>query len=256
MNIKHYLKRINYTGDLSLNLEVLKNLQQSHLLYVPFENLDIQYGNTIDLDLDKIYSKVVEQGRGGFCYELNGLFNELLRELGFNSKMISARVYDSKNQKFGEEFDHLAIIVKLNNVEYLVDVGFGEFAFHPLKMELNKTQSDPRGDFIIEEHKNGYYQVSKMEGETKLVEYIFTKKKRDLMEFTEMCRYHQTSPKLHFTQKRLISKPTQNGRITISGNMLKVTDNGGIIKELTFDNQNFSELLLNWFGIEESVLIG
>ena len=78
---------------------------------------------------------------------------------------------------------------------------FGEFAFHPLKCEMDKIQSDPRGNFVIEEYENEYYKVSKIEDETKSIEYIFTKKKRVLNEFTEMCNYHQTSPNSHFYTK-------------------------------------------------------
>ena len=86
MNHLDYLKRINYSGSLEPSLKVLKQLQQAHLMSVPFENLDIHYGRTIELDLDKIFNKVVVDHRGGFCYELNGLFGELLSMLGFKIK--------------------------------------------------------------------------------------------------------------------------------------------------------------------------
>ena len=82
MNIQEYIKRINYSGDITPNLVVLKQLQKTHLLNVPFENLDIHYGNLIELDLDKIYHKIVVKKRGGFCYELNGLFQSLLNTIG------------------------------------------------------------------------------------------------------------------------------------------------------------------------------
>jgi N-hydroxyarylamine O-acetyltransferase len=129
MNIKAYLNRINYSGHLIPDLEVLKSLQKNHLLSVPFENLDIHYNKTINLDVEKFYHKIVEEKRGGFCYELNGLFNTLLNALGYNSRIISARAYDIKRDDFGKEFDHMAMIVELNQAEYLVDAGFGEFVF-------------------------------------------------------------------------------------------------------------------------------
>lgn len=254
MDSTNYLHRIKYEGVLLPNLRVLQDLQQTHLLNVPFENLDIHYGNPIALDIDKIYYKVVVQRRGGFCYELNGLFSTLLNELGFDSTIISARVYNSKKDSFGEEYDHLAIIVKLDTREYLVDVGFGEFAFHPLKFEMGKVQSDPRGSFVIEEYKDEYYKVSKIEGETISIEYIFTKKERALHEFTAMCNYHQTSPHSHFTQKSLISRPTQEGRITLTGNTLKITEKGVPTKEYLFAKEEYGKRLLDWFAIEESAI--
>lgn len=247
MNINDYINRINYKGALNPSLAVLSDLQESHLLNVPFENLDIHFGNAIELDLGNIYHKIVVKGRGGFCYELNGLFNTMLKKIGFDSKIISARVYDAKKGDFGKEYDHLAIIVNLDNIKYLVDVGFGEFVFHPLKLELNTTQSDPRGDFVIEEYNDIYYQVSKVQGNTKSVEYIFSEKERAFDEFSEMCNYHQTSPESHFTQKKLISKPTKNGRITLTGNRLKVTEKGKVKTDLKLSEEEYEKELLKHF---------
>ena len=244
------MERINYQGDLIPNFYVLKELQKNHLLSVPFENLDIHYGIPIELEVAKFYKKIVNEKRGGFCYEMNGLFQSLLNKLGFESKIVSARVYDNKKENFGEEYDHLAIIVEVNHVEYLVDVGFGEFAFHPLKLETNEIQEDPRGNFIIEK-TNDVYKVSKIMEEGKTIEYRFTNKERALHEFKAMCKLHQTSPDSHFTQKKLISKPTANGRITITENTLKITENGIVKKTIEFREDEFAEQLQKWFQIDE-----
>ena len=248
MNIAAYVNRINYPGDLTPNLNVLKRLQKCHLLNVPFENLDIHYGHPIELDLDKIHTKVVTQKRGGFCYELNGLFHALLKLIGFESKIISARVYDPKKNKFGKEYDHLAIIVKLDNTEYLSDVGFGEFVFHPLELKINEIQTDTRGDFIIERHQANYLKVSKVENGIKSMAYLFTKKERTLDEFSGMCRYHQTNADSHFTQKKLISKPTESGRITLSGNTLKIKK-GENTRIIQLSDKDYAGQLLRSFDV-------
>jgi len=250
MNIEAYLKRINYKGEINPGIEVLKKLHKTHLLHVPFENLDIHYDNPIHLDLDKIYEKIVVNERGGFCYELNGLFQNLLSKIGFDTKIVSARVYDVKKEEFGKEYDHLAIIVNLNQIQYLVDVGLGEFAFNPLKLELNSIQADPRGNFIIEDHEDEYYKVSKEENATKSIEYIFINKERTFNEFSEMCNYHQTSPNSFFTQKKLITRPTENGRITITGNTLKITEDGRTKVNEEFPEETYDKQLLKWFNIE------
>lgn len=90
MNVKAYLKRINYHGSLAPTAESLRELQIAHLLTVPFENLSIHSNQSIVLEDDVLFTKVIENRRGGFCYELNGLFAALLRELGFNVAMLSA----------------------------------------------------------------------------------------------------------------------------------------------------------------------
>ncbi|MEQ8337975.1 MAG: arylamine N-acetyltransferase [Cyclobacteriaceae bacterium] len=250
MNIKEYLNRIEYDGEVTPGIAALRELQQKHLLSVPFENLDIHYGRPIQLDTASFYDKIITNKRGGFCYELNGLFQILLNKLGFEAKIISARVYDEGKGTFGEEYDHLVIIVDTDQSEYLVDVGFGEFAFNPLLLEPNKIQDDPRGKFIIEKG-NDHYTVSKLKEGSKNVAYRFTDQARALSEFKGMCDYHQTSPHSHFTQKKLISKPTNKGRITLTGNTIKITEGDAVQKCIEFPKEAYDQQLRTWFNMDE-----
>src|SRR2546427_7197223 len=92
MDAQSYLKRIVYRGSVRPSIDVLRRLHVRHLLSVPFENLDIHLGRPIILDQELFYNKIVRDRRGGYCYELNGCFAWLLRELGFRVSMLSARV--------------------------------------------------------------------------------------------------------------------------------------------------------------------
>ncbi|MEH0154118.1 arylamine N-acetyltransferase [Limibacter armeniacum] len=251
MDKNKYLERIQYKGQLETTIEVLEALQTHHLLHIPFENLDIHYGNPILLDTEKIYTKLINHQRGGFCYELNGLFFELLKHLGFDVIRISARVFDSKNGNYGAEFDHMAIVATINQEQYLVDVGFGEFTIKPLKLVLNEVQHDPNGAFVIEKTEDGYYRVSKLNGDQKEFNYIFTTTPRAFTEFGGMCTYHQSNPASHFTQKKVISKPTPNGRITLSDDYLKISENGKETTQLPFESEaDFNRYLAEYFGIK------
>lgn len=250
MNIQQYLKRIKYSGALKPNISLLTELQKAHLFNVPFENLDIHNRIPILLDIDKIYNKIVLNNRGGFCYELNGLFYELLLSLNFNAKRISARVF--KNETiYSHEFDHFAIIVKIHDSEYLVDVGFGEFIFEPLKLELETIQNDPSGDYILDKFDDNYYRVNKFVNKQLVPQYIFTITERELLDFEEMCEYHQSNPKSHFMQKRLISIPTENGRVTISGDILKIKENNTVTEKKLKDEIEFITELLNIYNLNE-----
>lgn len=255
MNIANYLQRINYQGNIAPTLSTLTALQEAHLLVIPFENLDIHYQQPIVLQVEQFYQKIVQDGRGGFCYELNGLFYQLLINLGFEAKMVSARVYDAKKAAFGQEYDHLAILVKLAEQEYLVDVGFGEFAFHPLALEWGTVQEDPRGNYVLESLEGAYYQVTSLTGDSKTIEYRFTLQARILAEFAPMCHYHQTSPQSHFTHKKLISQATPTGRITLTNTSLKFSEKGKPIQETSFLKEAFGQHLLHYFGIEEELLL-
>lgn len=248
-NKQKYLQRINYKGSLEPNLNTLSILQKQHLLNIPFENLDIHNKISIKLSIQKIFDKIINQNRGGFCYELNGLFYELLNSIGFEVKMVSARVFD-QNKGYGKEYDHLAIITKINDAEYLTDVGFGEFTFEPLKLQLGLVQKDQRGNFKIDKFENGYLKVCRIENEKSTPEYIFKNKERELKEFTEMCMFHQTSSDSHFTSKKLITLPTENGRVTISGDIIKIKELE-TTAERTFKNEEeYERELWNRFKIK------
>lgn len=249
MNKEHYLNRINYSGSLEPNLNTLKRLQKLHLLNIPFENLDIHNNVSISLSIDKIFDKIVNQNRGGFCYELNGLFYELLIVLGFDAIRVSARVYDP-NKGYGKEFDHFSIIVTINNTKYLTDVGFGEFTFEPLEIQLGIIQNDERGNYLIDNYENKYFRVNKVQKEQLTSEYIFSETARTFLEFEEMCIYHQTSPDSHFTRKRLITLPTENGRITISGNTLKIKEFDLMTEILLKNETEFKNELLKKFKVK------
>ena len=203
MNIKQYLERINYAGPIDATFEVLSKLQIMHLMHVPFENLDI-YNNT-KIDFTNLFDKIVTRRRGGFCYELNGLFYELLKEIGFSVKMVSARVYNGQ-EAYSPEFDHMTLIVKIKDDNYLVDVGFGEFSSYPINMALNKEINDPGGIFSVETFDETYTVIKKRNTEGKFIpEYIFSEKERQIAEFQDRCNYHQTSNESHFMQKRICS---------------------------------------------------
>jgi N-hydroxyarylamine O-acetyltransferase len=246
MDVAKYLERINYRDEIAHSAEVLTKLQQSHLLNVPFENLDISLGRRIELFNG--YNKIVNHKRGGFCYELNGTFFELLKNLGFDVQLISARVRTKQNG-FSPEFDHMAIIATVNDAKYLVDVGFGDFTYSPLKIELDVLQNDRAGTFMIKQYDNEYLVVSKMQEEDFVPNYIFTETSRQMNDYRDMCNFHQTSSQSHFTQKRVCSILTDKGRITISGNTLKKTEDGVVAETELASEEEFNKALWDYFKI-------
>ena len=249
MNIDAYLERIGLQrAGLSPDADSLRLLQRSHLLAVPFENLDIHWKRPIVLDLERFYEKIVEERRGGFCYELNGLFNELLRRLGFETRLISARVFNGTSH--GPEFDHAAIIVTIGDEEYLSDVGFGDFSAEPLRFVLDVEQIDTTGNFVIRRFDNEYIEVAKLIDGGWKSEYVFKNIARDLSDFAEMCDFQQYSPESHFTKGKLCSIMTENGRKTLTDSKLIVTTTGKKTDRQIVDEADFYRTLYDEFGIE------
>jgi N-hydroxyarylamine O-acetyltransferase len=256
MDIKKYLQRIGaqrvgVEGPPACTAETLRFLQRQHLLHVPFENLDIHWKRPIVLDTDSFYRKIVGENRGGFCYELNGLFNALLQELGFETKMVSARVAREEGV-FSPEFAHLAIIVKIEDKEYIADVGFGEFTAEPLDFILDIEQQDAAGVFrIIKFPFEGseYFEIAKKAESGWNSENIFDTRPRELSEYTEMCGFQQTSPESNFVKRKICSLMTDTGRKTLTGDKFIETTNGERSETPVTSEEQFNEILKREFNI-------
>lgn len=248
MNIHPYLNRLNFHLPVTVDQNVLYKLQKQHLLNIPFENLDIHYEKKISLSTNDIYQKIIIEKRGGFCYELNGLFHLLLKEIGFNAKLISAKVH-TKNGEYSPEYDHLAIIVSLDNQDFLVDVGFGNFSLEPLKLELDEKIIDSFGLFKFDKYNTEYYRINELNNDDLIPQYIFKIEDRKLSEFAKRCEFHQTSLDSHFTKKKLISIAKNDGRITLTNSQLKIT-RSGIAEEINFEENEFETKLKQYFNIE------
>ena len=249
--LEKYLDRIDVARtDLAADLPGLRSLQRQHLLTVPFENLDIHWKRPIVVDAERFYSKIVEEGRGGFCYELNGAFNDLLRAVGFETRLVSARVHMGDG-RFGPEYDHAAIIVSVDGREYLADVGFGDFIAEPLRFELDAEQLDREGTFVIRRSdEEGYFEVAKKVGDTWAPEYIFKPEGRELDEFAEMCDFQQFSPESHFTKGKVCSLMTADGRKTLTDKKFIVTSNGEKTEIEVGSDEEFDRILGREFGIK------
>jgi N-hydroxyarylamine O-acetyltransferase len=242
-----YLARIAYSGTTGLTPDTLCALHRSHLVAVPFENLDIHLGRKITVDEAAILNKVVNLRRGGFCYELNSAFAALLRALGFQVTLLSARVARSNGGE-GPEFDHLTLRVDLEE-PWLADVGFGESFLEPLRLEAGRDQLDPTGTYRL--HAQGErlrMEKSLPDGSWK-PHYSFSLQPRRLEEFAGMCRYHQTSPDSSFTQNRICSRATPDGRITLSEMKLITTSKGEREERNLSSEEEWNSILRKRFGI-------
>jgi N-hydroxyarylamine O-acetyltransferase len=251
MNVTEYLKRIGFTEPIAATTGSLRALHRAHMLAVPFENLDIHLGRPIVIDEESFFDKVIHNRRGGFCYELNGLFAALLRTIGFDVTLLSARVID-KNGRPGPEYDHLTLLVKIEDSEpertWLADVGFGDSFLEPLDLGTTDEQRQCGATYRVTKDGDGCAMERLHNGEWR-TQYLFTLQPRPLSEFSEMCVYHQSSPDSPFTRGRVCSRATLDGRITLSDSRLVITS-GGERSERPLSEAQFSNVLKEYFDID------
>jgi N-hydroxyarylamine O-acetyltransferase len=227
----------------------LRALQVAHLMSVPFENLSIHAGESIVLDEDALFTKIVEQRRGGFCYECNGLFAGLLRELGFDVVMLGAGVAHATGG-FGPIFDHMALMVTLDE-RWLVDVGFGDSFLEPLRLDSREDQVQGTRSFRVVDEDDHLVVMLCNDGEDWQPQYRFTLQPYTFPDYEEMCRFHQTSPESHFTKNIVCSRATVAGRITLSG-MKFITTSGpkrDRSEQTLTSQEEYDRVLRDEFGI-------
>ncbi|HEU4507174.1 MAG TPA: arylamine N-acetyltransferase [Pyrinomonadaceae bacterium] len=249
MNTEAYLRRINYHGPLEPTAETLRALQVAHLRAVPFENLSIHAAEPIVLEEDALFTKIVENRRGGFCYEANGLFAGLLRALGFDVAMLAAGVA-RPDGGFGPDFDHMTLMVTLEQ-RWLVDVGFGESFVEPLLLDSRQVQVQGSRSFRIVEDGTHLIVMRRNEGEDWIPQYRFTLQPYTFFDYEEMCRFHQTSPESHFTRNTICSRLTEDGRITLSGMRLITTTGPQHLREERdlSSKEEYEQILRDQFGV-------
>ncbi len=246
MNVESYLKYLDVEPQEKLTYVYLAKLQMQHMLKIPFENLDIHLNIPIVLEKEYLFNKIINNKRGGFCYELNYLFYNLLKELGFEVYLLSCSFYYSNIDKFAPEFDHLALLVNLSQ-PFLVDVGFGDSFRIPLPIP-NGQIKDISGKYRVYKTDDEFF-LQRFNEENWLTQYKFSLDPKHIEEFSEMCLHHQTSPETIFTQKKLCTIATPFGRVTLTDDSLTTTNNRLKEKQIILDCNDFNDKLASHFGI-------
>lgn len=243
-----YLRRIGYDGPFDSGVVTLRGLHRAHMRNVPFENLDIFGGRRkILLDEAGFVRKIVEERRGGYCYELNGSFAALLRAAGFPVSLLSGRVVT--NGVEGPEYDHLLLLVECEGALWIADVGFGDSSRDALRLVAGEPQPDGVGQYRLSEHDGSWSQaLLGPNGKWKDL-YRFSLRPHPLEDFRGMFEYHQTSPDSPFMKNTICSLPTDDGRITLSGNRLIVVKHGERTIHRLVDDAEIAATLRDRFGV-------
>jgi len=251
-----YLQRIRVDPrETGPTARVLAALQLAHLCAVPFENLDILWPRPLRLDRRTFYRKIVAEGRGGICYELNGLFAWLLGRLGFAAHIVSARAYRPAGV-LRSEYDHMAIVVRLDGRPLLVDVGFGGAQpRQPLPLD-GTTSAGPEGAHRVRQVDEDRFELEHRLDQGWLGVYQFTTRPCRLGAFRQMYRHHRFDADAPFTGRCLCSLAMPEGRVVLTDSSLVTTTTGGKQRLAVTTADQWLDLLENRFGIQPPAAAG
>lgn len=254
MDIQRYLERIEVSGPLQPTVETLRRLQRAHMLHIPFESYDCALGRPVVVDPEVNFEKIVGRLRGGFCFELNGPFSRLLEALGFEVTLLSARPFTvGKEAEAEPDFSHLALLVPVDGVRWLVDVGFGDGSLEPLRLDPldDSAAADSAPLFrIIPGVGDQPWSKVQVAGHGDAESYLFSLVPRRIEDFAGMCRHYSTSPESWFVTSPVCSMATETGRATLFQHRRLITTENGIRTEQALaDDAEEEATLRDVFGV-------
>ncbi len=244
MDLDRYLARIGYHGPLVPDRNTLEALMRAHLSTVPFENLDVFNGVDVATDTDWSLAKIIDQTRGGWCFELNGAFALLLETLGFEVARLGAAVLLGGS---ASAVDHLTLEVQLDQ-PYLVDVGFGDSFCRPLVLSRSGGQDGGTGEFELVSSPRGATLTRSVDG-VPAAQYRFKRVTLSQSDFDGPSQRLQMDPGLPWHSQAFATRYIDGGpdRVTLIGNKLKVERRGEVNYQAVSD-ERWTDTLEEWFG--------
>lgn len=245
--LARYLPRIGFTGDPRPDLATLTAIVSGHVAAIPFEALDVQLGDPPGLDPAMHFAKLVEGGRGGWCYEQNGLLGRMLAEIGFSITRLSAAVMRQVRGP-ASHGTHLALRVDLDR-SYLVDVGFGGSLTRPLPLEEGERRDGP---FLVALTKldDGYWRFTERLGEAEPFSFDFRDEPGDEAELARLCAWQGGNPTSVFVQNVIAQRRVGDSHWTLRGKVLTESDSAGSTKRELADADELVTVLHEKFGLD------
>jgi N-hydroxyarylamine O-acetyltransferase len=247
-NLDRHLERLNYSGGVQPTEDGLEALHRAQAYTIPFENFDILLGRGIDLDPATLCDKLVRRKRGGYCFELNGLFLMALRAVGFDARALLARVHlvDPPTGR-----GHQLILVTIQGREWIADVGFGVPGLRtPIPFEINHPSTHDGQTFRLVEAGPFGIMLQTLTATQWQNLYSFDLGHVFPADIVYGNHFTSTHPSSFFTFARVAALPTPDGRVSLFNCTLRtLTPDGERVQELA-EGQAYLDALKTHFGIE------
>lgn len=247
MNLQGYFDRIGFAGTPKPDLDTLTRLHRLHLLAVPYENVDVQLRSPVDLDLDRIYDKIVTRRRGGWCYEMNGLLGWALVQIGFDVTRVNGGVMRvvRGDDAFG---NHLVLLVNMEGKTWVADTGFGDGVIDPIPLEQGAIVQ--RGfNFSLEELEPGLWRFhNHQHGGAPSFDFRTDVADEDL--FARKCQFLQTSTESPFVMNLVCQRFVEGGYDIQLGRLAKRVTPNRVDSWLLNEPQELVSRLKQSFGLD------
>lgn len=250
MNLRSYLHRVGFEATVQPSRETLAALLRCHVLSIPFENLDVQLGVAVTNDIEAAFEKIVGRGRGGWCYEQNGLFGWALSEIGFDVTRAAAAV---RREERGAAAlaNHLCLLVRLPDdpeTVYLADVGFGGSMIKPIPLAASDHEQAPFR-IGLRQLGDGHWRFGE-ESAAGAVSYDFLAQAGDESAMSEKCTRLQTDPDSSFVLNLVAQKRLPKTHVSLRGRVLTINTASGKETRTLNTRYDLADTLRNVFQLD------
>lgn len=256
--IQEYLSRLEFDRKITHTKETLDELIYHHQCTIPFETLDMHHCTTPPIiETEQVFDKMITKQRGGYCFELNFLFEALLRGLGFHARPILCRAVRGRSGRM--PLNHRGIIVAMNDQMYFVDVGFGgPLAAGALLLSNGKEQAMRNELFITKQIDESWWAIQRKtqaqqdlygdHGEVRIqVELELCLASVEHIDFEAMNVYLSRRGSL-FCETLIANLRTPSGYYGLRDNILTIRENGMVKQEELLDECEFVDAVEQYFG--------
>lgn len=262
VHFETYARRIGYAGPREPSLDVLRALHRLHPVAIPFENLTTLLGRTPALDLESLEEKLVRAGRGGYCFEQNGLFAGVLSSLGFDVTAHAARVLWERPPGTVSPRTHMLLTVRVGQETYIADVGFGALTLTaPLRLEPHLEQETPHERFRLVPTEGGFVLEAELLPAARWRPlYWFDLSEQLAVDFGVLNHFVATHPASPFLVTLMAARALPDRRLGLRDSRLSVRGLGGQASHRVLESaEALRGVLSRDFGIalpEDSALEG
>ena len=228
--LQAYFNRIAFGGAPRPDLGTLCQVLRCHILSVPFENLDVQLGRPVSTSPEAAYDKIVNNRRGGWCYEQNGLFGWALAEIGFKVTRLAAAVQRHERGDIATA-NHLCLRVNIPELDtdYLADVGFGGSMLAPITLKVGQHWQSPFR-LGLQKLDDGYWRFWE-DGGDGMFSFDFLAEAAEESALSARCDYLQSDPASSFVQNLVAQRRLEDGHKSLRGRVLTTTSRDGVTSE-------------------------
>jgi N-hydroxyarylamine O-acetyltransferase len=215
IDLQAYLRRIGWQGAVAPDMSTLQALVVAHVAAIPFENLNPLLGLPVSLELAALEHKLVREGRGGYCFEQNLLFEAVLRTIGFEVSGLIARVLWTRPEDAITPQTHMLLRVELAGESWLVDVGFGgQNLVGVLRLQADTEQATPLEPFRLLQVDGDWRMQSLVRGQW-LSLYRFDLRPVPLIDYIVANHYVSTHPDSFFVNNLNVARTTSDSRLSL-----------------------------------------